>query len=317
MQLAKPAPLFVFPQVQLPPRVAICLNPQAGRGLVRARMQAARSALWGYEIEWAVPSSLNAYLDWLENLNLDRLRAVVIVGGDGSINRALPLIVRRGIPLISFPAGTANDLADEVGWKADWSRLQGVLDQGREKIHDLIEVNGVPFATVGGTGIGSHLLTEFNRVRESSPWLRRRLAPLQDQIYTLLTVKTLLLNRDYWQRLTIKTRGFHETLKVAALFVCNQRRLGGDMMISDRSSPADGRMEVVILTPENRIELLEALMNFKTGRLPSGAIHLSQAQLTLEEPRGRPIRFFGDGEILVESSRLELCVAPGALRLRV
>ncbi len=298
-----------------PARVAVFINGAAGRGNVRGLARGARSQIWGYRVELHCPTSRGAMIEELNALDTHGLRAVVMCGGDGTINTATEVLAARGIPLISFPAGTANDLAAQMGWKPSWAQVQETLDGGKTRSIDLIEVNGKSFSTVGGIGVGARLVKEFNQVRQLSPSVRRMLAPLKDQVYTLLSLKTLLLNQDYWQRLEIRTRTFHETLKVAAVFVCNQGVLGGDMKISDRADPTDGRMEIVVITASNRFELIDTLLKFKEGKQPRSAITLFDDHVTISQPEGNPIRFFGDGEILVESPVLEISVRPAALTI--
>ncbi len=90
--------------------------------------------------------------------------------------------------------------------------------------------------------------------------------------------------------------------------LCNQGKLGGDLMICPESSTSDGKFELFASLGLGRAALAQTLLNFKRSRTNDNAITLRARSMVLEELDGRDIVFFGDGEILERAPRIELGV---------
>ncbi|MCX4820374.1 phosphatase PAP2 family protein [Streptomyces sp. NBC_01142] len=101
------------PQAQAPalPRgegLVVVVNERAGSADSAALV---RDALPLAEIVQCTPEELSAELEKAAN----RGRALGILGGDGTINRAATVAVAHGVPLAVFPGGTLNHFAYDLG----------------------------------------------------------------------------------------------------------------------------------------------------------------------------------------------------------
>ncbi len=298
-------------------KIAILANRSSGQELAVAHTFTARSILWGWECDYFFPKSSAELQVICRNLSPDQYEAVIVIGGDGTCNQVIRSLEGRlnSIPIYPFPGGTANDLSNELGLKADWNQVQELLDRRHYDLIDLIEANGFPFATVGGVGIGSILTEEFNRRRRHSMIFRDLSKFLHFQIYTLLSAKTILLSRDYIHRLHIKAAGFDEKIKTPALFICNQNHLGGTLKVAPLLDNTDQRFNVLIVTTSSRSGLLRAMSQLQKGFIPESFFVFSTDQLTLIDLDHKKIRIFGDGEPLHENSKLVIKVLPKMLRV--
>jgi diacylglycerol kinase family enzyme len=300
-------------------RLALIANPMAGALSAPTWVERARRELWGYEIESFLPSSTEE----LQELGARFLRkdyaAALVIGGDGTQNQAL-----RGrwnsqassdelAPLYPFPGGTANDLSAELGLTRSLEQVQRLIDRSQDEAIDVISVNGVPFTTVAGIGVGAALTQAINDTRRESKVFCGLLRTLRAEIYTAMSAKTILTSRGFLHDVKIESDAFSERLKVAAVFVCNQDRLGGNLKVGERNSNRDGVFGVLVIPGKNPAALLKDLALIKSGRTPSGAIRFSTQKLTVSSQQGREIPVFGDGEILLQHSRLHFEIHPRAL----
>src|SRR5690606_24453337 len=85
------------------------------------------------------PSTLAARIESSIRPDIGR---VVVAGGDGTINAALPAMIRVGKPLGVIPLGTANDLARTLGLPTDPAEAAKVILRGRTRRIDVGSVNG-------------------------------------------------------------------------------------------------------------------------------------------------------------------------------
>lgn len=297
-------------------RIAIIANPHAGKGDVARTLQEAKRALWGYAVDIRFPESLAALHETCATLDPQIYEAVVVIGGDGTINQAIRGLARNQVPLYVFPGGTANDLARELGIRADWEQAQRLIVEKRTETIDLIEVDQVPFATVAGIGVGAFLTAEFNQRRQSSAMFRTLSRNLKSQVYTFLSAKTILTHWNPGHHLHVRAGTFDEKIKTAAVFICNQSQLGGDLTVTPRAiRNSDQRFSVLIVPSGNSFGLARALISLKLGIIPEDYISFSTDRVQFRDLRGKPIRVFGDGEILTENPVLDFRVVPRALRV--
>jgi len=302
-------------------KIAILANPAAGKSRALKHAFHARAELWGRSCEYIFPSSIAELQGLYHQFSSESYEAVILIGGDGTLNQFIRKHFNslsadrktRGIPILIFPGGTANDLAKELGIHPDWNQIQTLLDHKKYSLMDLIEVNGIPFATVGGVGLGSVLTSEFNSKRYHSLMFKGLSRLLQSQIYSLLSAKMVLLGSDYIHHLQIKTTGFDEKLKTPAIFLCNQSHLGGGLRVAPDNDNSDRRFNVLIVPSYSRIKLLKALLQLKSGILPSDFLVFSTDDLTIQSLDSEELKVFGDGEYLTQSRQLHFRVQAQAL----
>lgn len=294
-------------------KVAILTNFNAGRGRSRDAVRAAQHALWGWDVEVMHPKSEADLQRITAELDPKIYRAAVVVGGDGTVNHALRGLVSSGVPLCPFPAGTANDLARELDIQADWEQIQGLLDSGWNDRMDVIEVNGIPFVTVAGLGLGAKLTKEFNELRKCSTVFRQVYRLLESQIYQALSVKTILWNGVGARHIHVRADSFDEKIRTAVVFVCNQAFLGSNLMVAPHTKNDDRKFHVLVVPKLNRLSMLRGMMEMRAGRLPENFIIFSTDSLRLKSLDGAPLMVFGDGETLTESHELEFKIRPKSL----
>ncbi len=294
-------------------KLAIIANRSAGKGQALTALQQAKRQLWGWDVDFKLPTTISELQETCQALDPNIYEAAVLVGGDGTINQALPGLSQSQVPFCPYPGGTANDLAHELGIRPEWNQIQNLINKKKIATIDLITVNKIPFATVAGIGIGALLTSEFNLKRKKSWIFREASKKLQSQIYTALTAKTILFRRDYFHHLVIKSDTFSEKIKTAAVFICNQSFLGGDMTVAPEISNTDKRFNVLIIPRSKIFSLMKGLAEIKMGFLPKDFIVFSTDRLSIKESRGKNLKVFGDGEILTENTELDFRITPSAI----
>src|SRR3974390_2056315 len=122
--------------------------------------------------------------DWLIGVpdSPEGLDAILLFGGDGTLHRHLPALVRLGLPVLVVPAGSGNDFAralslrtwrDALGVWQQFTRGEGhvrAVDLGT--ITPLATADAAPryFACVGGVGLDADIARRANQLPR---WLRK------------------------------------------------------------------------------------------------------------------------------------------------
>jgi diacylglycerol kinase (ATP) len=234
------------------------------------------------------------------------VRAVVLLGGDGTVNSVLPYLKGKQIPLLVLPGGTANDLSRETGIHGDWEmRIERILNCGQSSEADVVQVSGGRcFVTVGGYGIGARVTGAYNRLRARYSIARALARILGSNAYKILSVAWILFGQDLNHEIEVEADGFRRTLRSAAGFVANQARLGGGIQVASGAKNDDGRFEVTLLPEKSRIGLVWTLLRLSLGWDCPELIRFSTRKLKIRDLDGRDLANFGDGEPFSPASEI-------------
>jgi len=239
--------------------------------------------------------------------------AIVVAGGDGTINRVADAIAGRGVPLGLIPLGTANDLARELDIPAGVAGAARRVIDGTIRTIDVLEVNGRAFCTVGGLGVAADAALAANRARRRLP-----LSALGSGIYPLAAAATIALRPRLARSIRVTfsdPRGIEHVFEaeVHALLVANQRSLGGGLRLPSGSANDDGVFELCAVPAGSRVGLLATLARMASGRAPApGSFTVERAVRARIECDG-PAPFFGDGEELARGRSFDVRLRRRAL----
>jgi diacylglycerol kinase family enzyme len=296
-------------------KVAVLLNPNAGNYNQHELRRSIAQVLWGYDVKFLLSKSKEHLAKLCAELDRSRFVAAIVAGGDGSVSAALPGLIESGVPLYPLPFGTANDLSAELGIVRSFEQIPVLFERNTTKLIDVAFVNDIPFVTVGGIGIGSELLTEFNERRVASNVFFRVSRSIGPLVYTLLSIKTILRPRDVLRVLRVESDDFLGTIETPILLACNQKRFGKTLEVAPDALNNDGLIDILMLTRTARINTMKALDLVRKGEDPEGCVRFQTRRLCIEDAYGASLRFFGDGDILCEAKKLCIEMKPKSLKV--
>lgn len=298
-------------------KLVFIINQASREGRRPELVQQAKRNLWGFDLDFRYPNSAEELVDVCRNLKGLPVKAVLMIGGDGTVNTALKgLIDWDHPPILPFPGGTANDLANEMGIYADWNQIQRLVATNQVFKIDTIEINNKPFATVGGVGIGAALTADMNRLRQKHALLTKAYDFLAKESYSLMAAFTIFKKDDYVRTLKIKSKDFSQTVRVSSMLVSNQPLLGGGLLVCPFSRNDDGMFEVSIISSTSKYRLIENLLKGRMSRRGFPFDFRFQAkELEIENIDDEAMTFFGDGDFLSRSKRCKISINPRSLKV--
>ena len=242
----------------------------------------------------------------------DYFDAVVVSGGDGTIASVSYELAGTGIPVLPFPAGTANLLASNLLMPyeprsiATMARDMNVLDFDIGQIE--IGSKTIGFSIMAGAGYDAAIM------HDALP-SKKRLGPaayFQAAITNPKPQKSkLTINIDGQ---TIQTEGL-------GVMLVNFSKIQFEIPITHKTSARDGLFDIVVLRAENAIELIPAFIAAtldRDGNMPSRGD-------SIEVLRGREVEVIADpplpiqydGEPLKLTTPFRATVLEGAARFIV
>lgn len=303
--------------------VFFAINPSASGLDLGSFAAVAQRQLAHHRVSLFVPQSVAEFGKLRHLIAQHKPDIIVVVGGDGTTNLFLSSLMDSANPVYLFPSGTANDLARHSGHLADWDLLNNSLVALDSEAIDILEVNGLPFATVGGFGVGSALTALMNDMRRDHQAFKCLSRALGKHSYPLLGLSVIgsgaydVIEAD----LTIghggngNHGGYTERVRSGCILVANQPALGGNLMVCDDATNTDGAMDIMILRDPSRIGLLRALANMHQGLRPVDASLIRCESATLHVRADQQATFFADGETLCSANHFHFAVRRAALRL--
>jgi diacylglycerol kinase (ATP) len=294
------------------------------------------------------PFQANSATTWTEGVPVSSsdADAVVIFGGDGTIHRHLPALVRLQLPVLVVPSGSGNDFARALKLRTvrDSLRVWRNFESGKIQARaiDLGVIRSAAaseaaapetrpeivrpemeryFCCVAGCGLDS---VTARRANQMPRWLRGHGG------YALALAPALLKLRAYPMRITLWNgsgehcgvdhdvhRDVHHDekprLTLLAAFA-NTQFYGDGMRIAPQADMADGQLDICRISTMNPFELFCMFPTVYFGRhLLSSKVEYSKADRARVESE-MPLEIYADGEFVCETPA-EISVAAGALRV--
>lgn len=233
---------------------------------------------------------------------------LVVVGGDGMVHLALQSVSGSGVRLGLVPAGTGNDVARYLDVpRGDVEAAVEVLLGGVERELDVAVVDRGPgaeerrFLTVMAAGFDAVVNERANAMRWPRGQARYTVATLAE-LRTLAPIPYVL-----------ELDGRTEQLEATMVAVGNGPSFGGGLRITEGAELDDGLLDVVVIAPLSRRELVRTYPRLFRGTHVS---HPSYSHHRVRQVRvaAPGITAYADGERL-GALPLSVGVEPGALRV--
>ncbi|UYL08389.1 lipid kinase [Bdellovibrio sp. SKB1291214] len=241
-------------------------------------------------------------LDTIEKYHREK-PIVLIGGGDGSVNEALPALVKHQLPLLVIPLGTANNLARSLEIPTDFKKSLELLNQGSIKRIDVGLANGVHFVNVIGIGLS----TQVNRLVRSE--LKRWLG-----VFAFVLTALKVVWRMNPIRVRIECDGKSHVAYSWQISVCNGRNYGNGLVIHEDATLVDQTLHALSTEVEKWWQGFMLIPSLLTGRFRKHhpVTVLSGKSISIHTPR--PMQVDVDGDIKAKTP-LKLEVLPEALSI--
>jgi diacylglycerol kinase (ATP) len=282
--------------------IALLTNPTAGKGKgAKVRQRAvARLRGAGLTVRDLQGRDAGEALDLARQCVADGVDSVVVCGGDGMVHLAVQAVASTGTPLGIIPAGTGNDVARyfDLPRKDPDAAVDRVI-AGRTRTIDLARSGSQYFVTVLAAGFDAVVNERANRMTWPKGQMRYNIATLAElRVFEPLPYTLQLDDRQI-------------SLEAMLVAVGNGPSFGGGLRITEGAILDDGLLDVVIIKPISKPELIRTYPKLFKGthiHHPQYEHHLVRS-VTIAAPG---IVSYADGERFGPLPLTVEC-APGAL----
>ena len=285
--------------------VHLILNPAAnkGRGAPGRVEISGFLAARGIRPVWHETGGPGHAAKLVEDLPDDAL--AVAVGGDGTVREVAAACAGTGRTLGVLPIGSGNDYVKALGISTKLRRALEVLVEGKIRVVDVGEANGVPFNN--GLGVG------FDA--EVAAGVAEAPAYLGGAGRYLWSVGRLLWNFQCHDAVLKLDGGRTVESKTILVAVALGTTYGARFRLAPRAELDDGVFDVVWSEEVSRGEVLRLVPRAFGSSLPDHPkVHVARAR-EVEVTFAEEVPAHVDGEILEPTRKFHARVLPGTLRV--
>lgn len=280
-------------------------NPIAGRGRGErlARRLAGALTRRGWQCEVVFDHA--AGVDDRRLAGVEDCRAIITVGGDGTLRTVVGRLLARLSParvppLCVVPLGTANLMALhlKLGWTEEIeSEVVAALAAGRTQAVDIARANGDVCLLVAGVGIDGQVVHSLDALRTGPITKLSYVRPILESIgwYAFPPVTVIADGRELCRETP------------ALVFVGNVAEYGTGFPILRHAVSDDGLLDVCVLPCRKKVDLLRWAVGTTLGRhtRSSAALYTTAKHVRIEAEAPVPAQI--DGEA-AGFTPLDLCV---------
>ncbi|RAP26165.1 hypothetical protein DID78_06975 [Candidatus Marinamargulisbacteria bacterium SCGC AG-343-D04] len=186
----------------------------------------------------------------------DTHRAIVVAGGDGTINSIINMISKTTIPLGIIPTGTVNILARELGVPFSVQSACRRIIRGETLNIDMGKVNGRYFACMSGVGFDAKV------IKHTSFKMKTLIGIIG---FGITAAKQLCRLKS--RKIRFRINEDNEIKESYFLLVSNVKYYAGNYVLSHDVSVNDGQLDAISLTKPNINHLLGFMWHIINGTL--------------------------------------------------
>ncbi len=195
----------------------------------------------------------------------DTFNTVVIAGGDGTVRRALKILLKRRLidrrmNIALFPMGTANNFAKTLGVSFPLNDLSKRISEGEPRMVDIAVVKNIANATFFVEGMGFGIFPRLIKTMRTVP-TKGKTAKQELKVADKTLQK---IAKDYTAKAAkIWIDGVLHEGKYLLIELVNIRSIGPNLELAPAADPSDGSLHVIMVKEDHREEFITYLRDRK------------------------------------------------------
>ena len=231
---------------------------------------------------------------------IEKIDAVIVVGGDGTVNECIKGLINTNTALGIIPCGSGNGFAYHIGMERTTEKAVIQLKNTRIEVIDSCTANGVPFMNVSGIGFDAHIANLFLTLTERG-----------FVNYVKLIIRELRYNAKEY---TMSYNNIERKVTAYMIAFANASQYGNDARISPMADFQDGLIDFVILKEFPKWKIPFFLLKLATGKAHlSKYVEIIQCDKMTIKAENTLLHL--DGEPYKASNPIEVAILPKSLKI--
>lgn len=229
-------------------------------------------------------------------------KAVIAIGGDGTVNEVASGLVGTNTALGIIPRGSGNGLARGLALPIAPKAALEVVQHGARKTIDVGSAGHRFFFAVTGVGFDARVGMKFNHASWRGP------VP-----YFMIAAREFVSYHP--EMLRVKLDEQQLELAPFTLTIANTQQYGNGAVIAPHAQPDDGVLDMCIVAPLTLWSVMAHGPKLFNGTIDRAPFMRYRHVTSLEIEKDGPILFHVDGEAQTCNERLKISILPHALHV--
>ena len=291
-------------------RLSVIVNPFSGRRRGLQILDRVRPILDGarFDLDVFVTNFSGHAREIAQSMQLADYAGCCVIGGDGTVHEVIDGLMRRAdgarVPVGLIPGGSANTIHQHMGCLDPCEAAQTIAS-GVTCGLDIARVTMGSEVVYSFDIVGWGVASDINRMAEKLRWLG-------SSRYAVASLLAIVWTRPRRAKITLEDK----PIEGEFLFVlgCNTKFAGDRLQMCPLAEISDGKMDVVVLRPASRRQLLSVFRKlFHGSHLSMKCLEYRQVQsFAIEGSDNETLDI--DGEIK-GSVPIQVQMIPSALRV--
>lgn len=306
---------FGLPEERTGKRAAVVLNPTKvdDLSLLRRRVESEVLRAGWEPTLWLETTPQDAGAQAATRALEEGVDLVMVVGGDGTVRAVCTTLAGTGTAVALVPAGTGNLLARNLMVPLDTDSALRLALHGRSRPVDVVRLRAQDeqgreteerFVVMAGMGLDAKIMEDTDDDLKKV---------IRSGAYAVAAVANAVPD-PFKARVSLDDEPAQEQEVVMAL-LGNVGTITGGMTLFPQAEPDDGRVDLLLASPERVTDWARLGAQILTGRELEGFTLASARRVVIEADE--PVPFEIDGDTAGQVRRLEVEVEPGTLRVIV
>lgn len=239
-----------------------------------------------------------------------KITDVVIAAGDGTINQVVNSLRKFDVQFGIVPCGSGNGLAFSAGISKNIEKALQVIFRGKSEWTDAFLINKQFACMLCGVGLDAQVAHDFAN------------APTRGlTTYVQKTISSFFTAKSYPFTVSAEEKKFRT--RAYFISVANSNQFGNHFTIAPKASLTDGMLDIVIMTKQNKLNVLYQAIKQISGynkvtsvnlvNETASVIYFQAKKILIQNPSFAPLHIDGDPVETMET--MEFQVIPKAFRL--
>ncbi|MCF7885941.1 MAG: diacylglycerol kinase family lipid kinase, partial [Candidatus Marinimicrobia bacterium] len=270
-------------------RFGIIVNPAAGNGNSLRDIPKLKKLFNNYPINYDFfiteePQHATEITESIRN----HYDAIIVFGGDGTINEVVNGLIGSEIPLGVIPHGRGNDFVRSINVVANYRHAIHTLMQYKVKKIDLGLINDIHF--INGIGVGlDGFINEESQKPKKGGILSSRLAYIWSLLKAWLKWQAIPIRIEVDDQLVMEEHAY-------LVAIGNGRACGGGVLLNPMAVLDDGKLNINFVADIPKTKLIykfNTLLNGKIGTIREVNQFLGE-KIRLNSEHRLPVHYHGE-----------------------
>ncbi|MGQ1910698.1 diacylglycerol/lipid kinase family protein [Marinifilum sp. RC60d5] len=228
-------------------------------------------------------------------------KAIIAVGGDGTINEISRALAFSATALGIIPCGSGNGLARHLGIPMNPKKAIQWINKANIQEMDTISANEYRLVNVAGIGFDAKISHEFEKMNS-----RGLITYIRASLKCFRTFKT--------QEFELKNNSIARIEKGMMLSFCNSSQFGNNAFIAPKAKIDDGKINLCLLKKPKWYQVPALVMNLFSKRINSSSLF---KELIVDHIKIYQKSDLGhvDGEPVIFGNTINLKIDPKSLKI--